>query len=107
MPTPMWFGLRGQRAYVRSLAEAGKVKRLKRDPRVRIAPCTSRGRPTGPFAESIGRILEAEEIDIAETALDQHYGLRRRVYEGLGNKLGAETVYIEIAPAKQPSATDP
>lgn len=97
--TPMWFGFEGGRVYVRSLADAGKVKRLRRDPRVRVAPCSLRGNPTGPFSEGIGRILGADEEQLAESALDRHYGLRRRLYEGLGSRLGVQTVYLELVPA--------
>ena len=56
VPTAMWFGLYGRRVHVRSLVDAGKVKRLQNDPHVRIAPCTIRRRPTGPFTEALGRI---------------------------------------------------
>lgn len=95
--TPMRFGLQGKRVYVRSLADAGKVRRLRRDPRVRVAPCTLRDRPTGAFTEGVGRILDVDEAEGAAVALDRHYGLRRRLYEGLGSRLGVRTVYIEIA----------
>lgn len=100
MPTPMWFGLHDGRVHVRSLADAGKVKRLRNDPHVRLAPCSIRGRPTGLFAEGVGRILPVEETGIAEAALDRHYGMRRRLYEGLGSQLGVQTVYIELTPIK-------
>jgi hypothetical protein len=96
VPTPMWFGVDGDRVYARSLADAAKVARLRRDPRVRVAPCTSRGRPTGPFAEGVGRVLSPEESDAAERALDRHYGRPRRIYEGAGTRMGVQTVYLEI-----------
>jgi len=96
----MWFGLHDGRVHVRSLVDAGKVERLRNDPRARIAPCTIRGRPTGPFTEGLARILPADETDVAEAALDRHYGSRRRLYEGIGSKLGVQTVYIEITPIK-------
>jgi uncharacterized protein len=102
VPTPMWFGLQGERMYVRSLADAGKVKRVRRDPHVRVAPCTLRGRPTGPFAEGLGRILLAEETVAAELALDRHYGAKRRWFEGLGDKLGVQTAYVEITATVTP-----
>ena len=104
VPTPVWFGLRGGRAYVRTLIDAGKVKRLRREPRVLLAPCTVRGTPTGPVAEGIARILGGEEDHVAESALDRHYGWRRRVYEGIGTRLGVQTVYLEIAP--EPSSAE-
>jgi len=105
VPTPMWFGLHEGRAYVRSLVDAGKVRRLRHDLRVRVAPCTVRGRPTGPFADGVARILTADESEIAEAALDHHYGLRRRLYEGVGSRLGVQTVYLELAPSGSTAST--
>jgi PPOX class probable F420-dependent enzyme len=98
VPTPMWFGLHDGLVYVESLADAGKVKRLRHDPHVRVAPCTIRGRPTGPFTDGVGRILAAAEEKDAEAALDRHYGLRRRVYVKLGSRLGVKTVFLEVTP---------
>jgi uncharacterized protein len=72
VPKPVWFGMSDGRLYVDSLADAGKVKRLRHDPRVRVAPCTVRGKPKGSFADGVGRILEAAEEKNAELALDRH-----------------------------------
>jgi uncharacterized protein len=99
VPTPVWFGLNDGRLYVESLADAGKVKRLGRDPRVRVAPCTVRGKPKGPFADGTGRIVAPAEEANAESALDRHYGLRRRLYVGVGTRLGVHSVYLELTPA--------
>ena len=97
--TPVWFGLHDGRLYVESLADAGKVKRLEHDRRVRVAPCTIRGKPKGPFADGVGRILGAAEEGDAESALDRHYGLRRRLYVRLGTRLGVRSVYLELTPS--------
>jgi PPOX class probable F420-dependent enzyme len=98
VPTPVWFGLHDGRLYVESLADAGKVKRLRHDRHVRVAPCTARGKPKGPFAEGVARILGAAEEEIAELALDRHYGLRRRLYVRLGTRLGVRSVYLALTP---------
>ena len=98
MPTPVWFGMRDGRVYVESLADAGKIKRLRHDPRIRVAPCTVRGKPKGPFADGVGRILGAAEEENADSALDRHYGLRRRLYVRLGARLGVKSVYLELTP---------
>jgi PPOX class probable F420-dependent enzyme len=42
--TPLWFVQEGERLYVYSLAKTWKVKRIRRNPQVRVAPCTFRGR---------------------------------------------------------------
>ena len=98
VPTPVWFGLHEGCVYVESLADAGKVKRLRHDRRVWLAPCTVRGRPKGPFADGVGRILGPAEEETAELALDRHYGLRRRLYVRLGTRLGVRSVYLELTP---------
>ncbi|MFL5819352.1 MAG: PPOX class F420-dependent oxidoreductase [Solirubrobacteraceae bacterium] len=98
VPTPVWFGLSEGRAYVRSGADAGKVKRIRRDPRVRLSPCTVRGRPRGPSAEGRARVLPADAERHAEAALAANYGLGRRLFERTAGSVG-DAVYLEIAPA--------
>ena len=100
VPTPVWFGLGDSKLYVRSEASVAKVKRIRNDPQVRVAPCTVRGKPLGPPAEGWARVLDrpGDETD-AEAALRANYGLGRRFYEGAGGALGTQTVYLEIAPA--------
>lgn len=98
VPTPVWFGMHDGCAYVESLADAAKVKRLGHDRRVRVAPCTLRGDPRGPFADGVGWILGAAEEQNGEAALDRHYGVRRRLYARLGNRLGVRSVYLELTP---------
>jgi uncharacterized protein len=99
VPTPVWFGLGGDgRLYVRTEADAGKVKRIRANPHVRVAPSTSRGRPTGPVADGVARILAAPEAAGAERALRSNYGLGRQLYEAtFGRAAGA--AYLEVTPA--------
>jgi PPOX class probable F420-dependent enzyme len=100
VPTPVWFGLGDGKLYLRSEADAAKIKRIRNDPRVRLAPCTVRGRPLGPLAEGRARVLEqSSDCEAAEAALQANYGLGRRLYEGASGSLGVETVYLEITPA--------
>ena len=100
VPTPVWFGLGDGKLYLRSEANAAKVKRIGNDPRVRVAPCTVRGKPAGPPAEGRARVLDQpSDEEKAELTLQANYGLGRKVYEGAGGALGPETVYLEITPA--------
>lgn len=100
VPTPVWFGLADGKLYVRSDAGAAKVKRIRNDPRARIAPCTSRGKPLGPPAEGRARVLaQQSDTEVAEAALRANYGLGRRLYEGASDALRTEAVYLEVSPA--------
>lgn len=99
VPTPVWFGLGDGKLYVRSEATVAKVRRIRNDPRVRVAPCTVRGKPLGRPADGRARVLDdPREEEAAEAALRANYRLGRRVYERAGGALGAETVYLEITP---------
>jgi PPOX class probable F420-dependent enzyme len=100
VPTPVWFGLGDGNLYVRSEADVAKVRRIRNDSRVRVAPSTVRGRPLGPPAEGHARLLDAAaDQQRAEAALRANYGLGRRVYERVGSAFAIDTVYLEIAPA--------
>ena len=96
--TPVWYGVdEGGRLYFRTYAPSAKVKRIRNNPRVRVAPSTMRGKPKGPAAEGVARLLEPSEEAHAERAIQSNYGLFRRVYERTGGNM--EAVYVEVTPA--------
>ena len=91
--TPVWAARDGERLVFRTEVDTGKVRRIRHDPRVRVAPCSFRGRPKGPPVEARARILGPADA-IAERLLAAKYGLRRCAYERVA-PLG-EMVYVEI-----------
>ena len=98
VPTPVWFGREDGRLYFRSEERVGKVKRIRANSRVLVAPCDSRGKPLGPAAEGRARILPASDEDRAEAAIQANFGLGRRMYEGFAMNLGPKGVYVEVEP---------
>ncbi|HEX8098819.1 MAG TPA: PPOX class F420-dependent oxidoreductase [Actinomycetota bacterium] len=54
--TPMWVVVVDGNAYAASRAP-GKVKRIRRNPNVEIAPCTMRGTPLGPSEPGVARVV--------------------------------------------------
>jgi hypothetical protein len=55
--TPVWAAVAEGRVYVRAERSSGKVKRLRRDPRALLAPCTTQGRHLGLPLRALGRVL--------------------------------------------------
>jgi PPOX class probable F420-dependent enzyme len=100
VPTPVWFGLDEEgRLFVRSVADSGKVKRIRANPSVLVAPASQRGKPTGPLARGSARVVAADEEAHAEQALKANYGLGRTLYEGIATgPLAIDTVYLEVTP---------
>jgi hypothetical protein len=105
VPSPMWFGLDGGRAYIRTGADSWKVKRIKNNPSVLIAPSNARGTPVGPLIRAVARILPPEEQPRAITARLAAYGLGRWLYDRSVARLYGEAAYLEISaavPAAEP-----
>ncbi len=73
--TPVWFAENNGRFYVFTEAKSWKVKRLGRDDRVRVAPCSVRGAVHGDWIEGHGHVSEDRKtIDAAYEALQKKYG---------------------------------
>ncbi len=73
--TPVWFAARDSKLYVFSAGNAGKVKRLRNNPSIRIAPCSVRGTVRGAWIEGRARqVDDRERIRTAYKALRHKYG---------------------------------
>lgn len=59
--TPVSVALDGGRAYFVTAADSGKAKRLGRDPRLTLAPCTPGGKVLGDTVRGQARRLEGAE----------------------------------------------
>jgi uncharacterized protein len=86
-------------AYVRTETRVAKVRRVRNDPRVRLAPCSIRGKPLDAPVEGLARVLPDAEVPRADAALRAAYGPAQRVFEGIIDRLDVEMAYIEISPA--------
>src|SRR6476660_4120675 len=73
--TPVWFAEEGGVFYIYSLADAGKVKRIRNNSRVRIAPCDIRGKLKGSWVNAEAQFLDAGAAQYAHKLLNQKYGL--------------------------------
>ncbi len=75
--TPVWFGEADGKLYVMTRSDMGKTKRIRNHPRVKIAPCTIRGKVTGPEFAATARLLPPEEHQRARGTLDRKYWMAR------------------------------
>jgi len=101
VPTPLWVVPHDDGLAVWTPVGSGKLKRIRRNSRVTVAPCTFRGMPTGETVEAKARIGNRAETDRVRKALGRKYGLSGRLTVW-GSKLrrGADgTVAIMITAA--------
>jgi PPOX class probable F420-dependent enzyme len=71
--TPVHVAVDGDVAYVRTFDPSGKLKRIRRNAEVEVAPSTVRGRPTGPAAKATARVLSGDEAEHAASLLAAKY----------------------------------
>jgi len=91
---PVWQATSGDRMYIVSDADAWKVKRIRRDSRVRVTVCDFRGRIAegAPTAEGTAHLLDEDGTRTARALVARKY-LSSRV----GNWL-AKTFHLPKAP---------
>jgi uncharacterized protein len=75
--TPVWFVLHNDALYAYTEADSWKVKRIRNQPRVRVAVCTIRGGVKGPWLDATASIVEGDERLAADRLLDRKYFLKR------------------------------
>jgi uncharacterized protein len=85
--TPVNVVVEGDRAYFGTAASSAKVKRLRNFDRVEVAPCTLRGRPTGPSLTARARRLEGEEAADAERRMRSKYPIVYRINVPIEHRL--------------------
>ena len=73
--TPIWFGEKDDKLYVMTRSDSGKYKRIRNNPKILIAPCTIRGKITGPEFAATARVLPTEDWPWARKVLARKYWL--------------------------------
>jgi PPOX class probable F420-dependent enzyme len=101
--TPVWVAREDGRLLVHSAAESWKVKRIRRDPHVRVTACGFNGKTHGDTLDGIATI-DADTVRVQELEAGK-YGAVYRAVRGLTalnrwlrRKPEVESVTITIAP---------
>jgi PPOX class probable F420-dependent enzyme len=92
--TPIWFAEENDKIYFMTNNKLGKVKRIRNNPQVKIAPCTLRGKIIGPEFAATARILPAENATRVRRAINAKYWLAR-----LPLLWRNTDTYVELTPA--------
>ncbi|MEY2453251.1 MAG: hypothetical protein QOD92_2825 [Acidimicrobiaceae bacterium] len=99
MPSPVWFGLDDHgRAYLHTMLDSGKVKRVNNNSKALIVASTTRGKPTGPVLAGTARVLPEDEWPHAEATLAAAYGVGRKIYQRTLGDADDIGTYIEVSP---------
>ena len=93
---PVWFAEEQGILYVYTLANARKVKRIRRHPHIRLAPCTMRGTVIGPWVEAEATIVDATTAAHGHALLRQKYGWMKGIGDLFSRMMHRERVVIAI-----------
>jgi uncharacterized protein len=96
--TPVWFAQDGERIFAFSLANSGKVKRLRHTSKVEIAPCDGRGKLLGDKITTQARLHPADSpvAKHANQLLNKKYGLLKRILDLFYRLRSTSRYFIEI-----------
>jgi PPOX class probable F420-dependent enzyme len=98
MPTPVWFVEQDGALYVRTEADAGKVKRVRNNSQVRVVPCGNRGQVKGEWVAGIAQVVDEAMSQRIDTLLKKKYGLLKMGFDLMGklNKTHYATIKITL-----------
>jgi PPOX class probable F420-dependent enzyme len=102
VPSPMNFGMADGKIYMRTEGGSAKVKRLRNNPRVVIAPSTFRGKPRAAPVAATARILPDSEVERADAIIAANWTLvmklGERTLDHTTHRFDMPPVYIEFTP---------
>jgi hypothetical protein len=97
MKTPVWFVQDGSTLYVRTIANSGKVKRIRNNAQVNIAPCKVDGALLGEWIPATAReVTVVDTADKVDRLLDKKYGLLKKMFALSSAIQGRKYTIIEI-----------
>jgi hypothetical protein len=95
--TPVWFVQDGDILYVRTVANSGKVKRIRNNGQVNIAPCKGDGTLIGNWLPATAReVTDADTDRKSDRLLDQKYGLMKKMFALTSALQGRKYTVLEI-----------
>jgi PPOX class probable F420-dependent enzyme len=104
--TPVWFAAdpaasldsSGAKLYIYTIGESGKVKRTRKNPRVRIVPCDMRGNVLGEWADAHAEIVTGAEAAHGMKLLNKKYFPLKQILGFFASFSSRERIVFAIRP---------
>jgi uncharacterized protein len=105
--TPVWFAADeatnldsgDAKLYAYTIGVSGKVKRIRNNPRVRIAPCDARGKVLGEWADARVEIVTGSEAEHGMQLLNRKYFPWKQILGFFALFSGRERIVFALRPA--------
>jgi PPOX class probable F420-dependent enzyme len=99
--TPVWFIESNGEFLFNTEETSAKIKRIRRNPMVKIAPCDMRGEIKGEFISGKARFLTPAETAMAKIIYTKKYGLMGKIFELIGNSRKSIRVFLAVKPDEE------
>jgi len=95
--TPVWFVQDGDTLYVLTVSDSGKVKRIRNNSHVNIAPCKMDGALLGDWVSAEAREVKGQDTDRkVDRLLGKKYGLMKTMFGLIGSLQGRKNTILEM-----------
>ncbi|HEX8817673.1 MAG TPA: PPOX class F420-dependent oxidoreductase [Terriglobales bacterium] len=92
--TPVWFAEMDGKLYFMTNSKLAKVKRIRNNPQAKVAPCTIRGKITGPEFPATAQILGTEDGARVRKMIKEKYWLARLPFLWRNTDTYVELVFV-------------
>jgi uncharacterized protein len=100
--TPVWFAADpavGSKLYIYTVDSTGKVKRIRNNGRVRVAPCDMRGNLQGDWMDAHAEIVTGSEAVQGTRLLNKKYWPAKQIMAFFAMFSPRKRIIIAISPA--------
>jgi PPOX class probable F420-dependent enzyme len=98
--TTVWFALEAGKLYIWTAQDSGKVKRIRNNPLVSVAPSSHMGVTRGSAIAAVARILSPAEQGMPERLMNGKYGWMKKLFELVWRLRRQPHVYLELVPTE-------
>jgi uncharacterized protein len=93
--TPVWFIIKDDKIFFRTSSNSGKIKRIKSNNKVKLAPCNILGKIKGQWHEGIAKIEKDIDNSTIE-ALNKKYGISSLLMKVFYKIKKIDIIYVSI-----------
>jgi uncharacterized protein len=105
--TPVWFAAEpsasldsnGAKLYIYTIGVSGKVKRIRNNPRVNIAPSNMAGKPLGDWVPAVAEIVAGLEAEHGMQLLNKKYFPGKQILDFFSRLRPRKRVVMSLRPA--------
>ena len=95
--TPVWFVQEGDTVFIRTVANSGKVKRVRNNGVVNIAPCKMDGGLLGDWLPATAHeVIDEDTSQKVDRLLDRKYGLMKKMFAMASTLQGRKYTVLEL-----------